>query len=81
MYRKIEPEIRKHKNDAAELFSDSFILMRMDGYASETGDILYVGDDYSELFSLAGTFDDPSQLLVVEGMTHRYSLGGFVVGT
>ena len=82
MYNKIEPALRMTRNEASERYPDSFILMRMDSMSlsNDVGTVLYVGDDGDELFSLAVNFDDPSLCGVVDGLNHRRSLGGIVVG-
>ena len=82
MYRKIEPALRMTRNEASERYPADFVLMRMDNMnlSNDVGTILYVGDDGDELFSLAVKLDDPSLCGVVDGLNHRCSLGGVVVG-
>ena len=82
MYKKIEPALRMTANEAAERYPDSFILMRMDSMSpsNDMGTALYLGDDGDELFALAMKFDDPTNCGVTEGLNHRRSLGGVVVG-
>jgi hypothetical protein len=83
MYRKIEPPLRMTKNEAAERFPDSYILIRLDTHIPSNcmGTVLYVGDDGDELFALARKLDDPTNCLVTEGLyvQGRYVLGGLVV--
>ena len=83
MYRKIEENQRMTSNEAAACYPDSFFIMRMDSMdiSNQMGTILYVGDDGDELFSLVMKFDDPSLCGVSEGLNHRRSLGGIVVGS
>ena len=82
MYEKIEGNKRMTANEASELYPDSFIVMRMDNMdiSSRIGTVLYIGDNDDELFSLVMKFEDPSLCGVVEGLNHRCSLGGIVVG-
>ena len=82
MYKKIEPALRMTANEASERYPDSFIIVQMDSrnLSNDMGSILYVGDDGDELFSLVMKLDDPSLYRVVEGLNHRCSLGGIVVG-
>ena len=82
MYRKIEPALRMTANEASAKYPDEFILMRMDSMnpSNDMGTVLYIGDDSDELFSLIMKLDDPSLCGVTEGMNHRRSLGGVVVG-
>jgi hypothetical protein len=44
------------------------------------GTILYIGDDGDALFAFAMKLDDPTNCGVKEGLNHRRSLGGVVVG-
>ena len=81
MYRRIDGDLRMTSNDAAAHFPDEFILIQRDSRDFNTvGAVLYVGDDDDELFSLMMKLDTPLGL-VVEGLNHRRSLGGIVVGT
>ncbi|MCL2047839.1 MAG: hypothetical protein FWG87_03835 [Defluviitaleaceae bacterium] len=82
MYRKIEPTLRMTATEASEKYADEFILMRMDSMnpSDDMGDILYIGDDGDELYSLVMKLDDRSNCGVVEGLNHMRSLGGIVVG-
>ena len=81
MYRKIEPPIRMTRNEASELYSDSFIIMQMDSMSlsDDVGTVLYVGDDQREIFALVVSLNQP-YCGVIEGLDHRRSLGGVVVG-
>jgi len=80
MYKKVDGTPRMHENEASELYPDSFIIMRMDDMVSQTGSVLYIGDTYKELLSLVMRFENPSHCGVIEGLNHRRSLGGVVVG-
>lgn len=79
MYKQIN-NLRMTDNEASERYPDSFIIMRMDGTSSQTGDVLYVGDDQSEMIYLLMKIEDSSFCGVIEGLNHRRSLGGVVVG-
>ena len=83
MYQQIEPALRMTSNEASERYPDRFVIMRMDSMnpSNDMGTVLYIGDDYNELFSLILEFDDFSNCGVVEGLYHTNSLGGIVVGT
>ena len=82
MYRKIEEYQHMTTNEASELYPDSFILMRMDSMdvSNHLGTILYVGDDDDELFSVLMGLEDSSLCGIIEGLEHRRSLGGLVIG-
>jgi len=82
MYRKIEPPIHMTANDASIQYPNDFILMQLDDNSiyDPAGLILYIGDDFDELFSMQVNL--PVSLgVVVEGLNHQRSLGGIVVGT
>ena len=82
MYRKIEPVVKMTANEASAQYPDEFIMMRMDSMSpsNDMGTVLYIGDDGDELFALVMKLDDPSLCGVTEGLNHRRSLGGVVVG-
>jgi hypothetical protein len=82
MIIKIEPAQRMASNEAAERYPDNYILMRMDSKnpSNDMGTVLYIGDDGDELFAFAMKLDDPNLCGVTEGLNHRRSLGGAVVG-
>ena len=81
MYKKINDDQRMTGDEACAKYPNDFILVRMDSMdLNIEGMIIYVGDDYGELFRLAGTLDDPSLCIVLEGLNHQRSLGGVVVG-
>jgi len=81
MYRKIEPPIRMTDNEASERFPDEFIVIQMDSMdlSDDVGTVLYVGDNRRELYRLIVSLNQPF-CGVVEGLNHRRSLGGVVVG-
>ena len=81
MYKKVEGNPHMTMHEASEYFPDSYILMQRDNrdIFDPAGSILYVGDDYDELFSLMMDTDTPLGL-VIEGLNHQRSLGGIVVG-
>ena len=83
MYKKIENSPRMTDNEACEAYPDSYILIQRDSQTtlSQSGIVLYVGDDDDELFSLQVRL--PVQFgIVIEGRNigRRLSLGGLVVG-
>jgi hypothetical protein len=69
-------------NEASERYPDSYIIIRLDSMSlsDHIGTVLYVGDDQDEIFSVLMALEDYSLCGVVEGQTHRRSLGGVVVG-
>ena len=82
MYRRIEPVRRMTTNEASEQYPDYYIIMRMEStsMSDEIGDVLYVGDNKRELFSIVMNLNDHAVCGVIEGLNHRRSLGGVVVG-
>ena len=86
MYRKIDPPIRLSGFEACEMFPDECVLVRADDRNpcnSGMVTVLFVGDDFYELFSLIKFFDDSNNCGVLEGanLKRRISLGGVVVET
>ena len=82
MYTRIDGDLRMTCNEASERYPDNYILIQRDNrdMFDPVGVVLYVGDDYDELFSIQ--VDTPVPLGVVcEGIHLQYSLGGIVVGT
>ena len=82
MYRKIEGSPRMTRNEATEHYPDNYILMQRDNRDTfdPSGIVLYVGDDFDELFSLQ--VDLPVSLgVVIEGIniSSRLTLGDLVV--
>jgi len=82
MYWNVESGLRMTENEASAQYPDSFIIMRMDSMdaSNQMGTVLFIGDDYDELASFIMSFDDPSNCGVIEGLNHRRSLGGVLVG-
>jgi hypothetical protein len=83
MYKKIENSLRMTDNEACQKYPDSYILIQRDNQSTleQTGVVLYVGDDFSELFALQVDLPIPFGV-VIEGrnISRRLSLGGIVVG-
>ena len=81
MYKKVENEPHMTMHEASERYPDSYILMQddNDGSLNPKGAVLYVGDNFDELFDLQVDLLVPHGL-VVEGLNHQRSLGGIVVG-
>ena len=79
MYRRVDETQFMTDNEACEYYPDSYIAVRWERMDSETGTILYVGDDMGELLSL---IVDRNEAFygIVEGLNLRRSLGGVVVG-
>jgi hypothetical protein len=69
-------------NDASARYPDSYIIMRWDSMnpSDDMGTVLYVGDNRREIYSLVMKLEDPTNCGVTEGLNHRRSLGGVVVG-
>ena len=80
MYHRIEEVLRMTNHEASERYPDFYILMQMDNMRSQSGAVLYIGDDQQELFSLLMSLDTP-YCGVIEGLNHQRSLGGIVVGS
>jgi len=82
MYTRVEGDLRMSCNEASDRYPDSYILIQRDNrdMFDPAGVVLYVGDDFNELFSLQVNLPVPLGI-VVEGATHRRSLGGVVIGT
>ena len=81
MYRQAEETIRNRRNVIYEMFPDNYCLVRKDNRRDmdPVCEVLYIGDDFSELFGLQVDMED-SHLVVVEGrnIMLRNSWGGFV---
>jgi len=82
MYKKIENSQRMTESEATERYPDKYILMQMDNRDTfdPSGIVLYVGDDFDELFSMQ--IDLPVRLgVVIEGIniSSRLTLGDLVV--
>ena len=81
MYTKIEPPLRMTSNDASVLYPDSYIVIQRDSMdlSDDVVTVLYVGDNERELYALIVSLNK-SLCGVSEGINHRRSLGGIVVG-
>jgi len=80
MYEIVSNNDRLTSNEASLLYPDSYFAMRKDSRTSDTGIVLFIGDNQSELFRLVLNLDDPMYCGVHEGSNLRRSLGGVVVG-
>ncbi|MDR2167053.1 MAG: hypothetical protein LBE35_04275 [Clostridiales bacterium] len=79
MYRKIDPPLHMTEIEASSRFPDEYILMQRDNRdLCSAGLVLYVGDDYMELFR-KGDQDNVPLALVIEGDHHWSYIGGVVV--
>ena len=81
MYKKIIECPHMTMHEASECYPDNYILMQRDNrdIFNPSGIILYIGDNYDELYSLMMKINVPLGL-VFEGLNHQRSLGGVVVG-
>ena len=81
MYQRVENYLHMSRDEASRRYPDSYLLMQRDNrdIFEPAGVILFIGDDYDELFSIMIESDIPLGV-VVEGANHRRSLGGVVVG-
>ena len=79
MYKRIDDNPRMTDNEASEHYPDSYVLVRWDSMYSETGTVVYVVDNMGELITLAYTLEE-SFYGIIEGLNHRRSLGGVVIG-
>ena len=82
MYRYVEENPRMTANEASAMYPNDFILIRCDErvLSNPTGTVLYIGNDYGELFRIGRGLENPSQCIVFEGLNHQRSMGGVVVG-
>jgi len=81
MYQRIEENRRMTENEACLQYPDHYILMQRDesDVFDPVGIVLFIGDNGDELFSLQVSLP-VSHGVVIEGLNHRRSLGGIVVG-
>ena len=82
MYQPVEERPRMTRNQAMEHYPNHYILMQRDNRDTfdPLGVVLYVGDDFDELFSLQ--VDLPVSLgVVIEGIniSSRLTLGDLVI--
>ena len=77
MYKKIENPRRMTFDEACREYPNEYILMRRESLnLNIEGMVLYVGDDYSELYRMAQKLEAPTFCIVLEGLNHQCSLGG-----
>ena len=79
MYETVN-NLRMTQIEASERYPNRYIAMRLDNMFSEMGEVLYIGDNQSELLRLILDLDDPTYCGVHEGLDIQRSLGGVVVG-
>ena len=82
MYKAVKERLKMTENQASEHYPNSYILMQRDNRDTfdPVGIVLYVGDDFDELFSLQ--VDLPVNLgIVIEGVniSSRLTLGDLVI--
>jgi len=80
MYREIHENARMTDVEASSRYPDCYIIIRMDSMDSDMGNVLYVGDNRSELSSLLSRLENPAFCGILEGTNHRRSLGGVLIG-
>ena len=80
MYERVDDNVRITSNEASLLYPNSYFAMRKESRTSDTGTVLFVGDDKSELIRLILNLDNPNFCGIHEGSNLRRSLGGVVVG-
>ena len=81
MYWKVEEDLHMTRSEVVERYPDNYVLIQRDNrdMYDPAGKVLYLGDNFDELFSLMMKTDVPLGL-VVEGLNHQRSLGGIAVG-
>ncbi|MDR2166996.1 MAG: hypothetical protein LBE35_03980 [Clostridiales bacterium] len=83
MYIKIEGSPKMTENEASLRYPDNYILMQKDNKNTNnpSGVVLYVGNNFSELFALQVDLSIPLGI-VIEGanLQRRLCLGGVIVG-
>ena len=79
MYQKVEDNQLMTDIEASTHYPDNYIIVRRDSMNSPKGMVLYVGDNMPELISLVMPQNEPF-CGIIEGLNHRRSLGGVVVG-
>jgi hypothetical protein len=65
--------------DAESIYPDSYILMRTDTLESDTGRVLFIGDERDELYKAMDTLLDDTNCVILEGLKRQLYLGGVVV--
>ena len=79
MYHRVDDNQRMTDIEASIHYPDNYIAVRWENMDSETGTVLYVGDDMSELLSLIIERNE-AFYGIIEGLNLQRSLGGVVVG-
>ena len=79
MYERVD-NVRMTDIEASVLYPDMYYAMRMDDRTGQTGTVLFIGDDQSELLRLILNLEDFTNCGVHEGVNLQNSLGGVVVG-
>ena len=79
MYRRVDEYQRMTNNEASENYPDNYIAVQRGSMDSDTGTVLYVGDNIGELITLIVERNEPF-CGIVEGLNLQRSLGGVVVG-
>ena len=79
MYQRVDDNRCMTDIEASVHYPDSYILVCWESMDSDTGTVLFVGDNMGELMSLVATQND-QYYGVVEGLNRQRSLGGVVVG-
>lgn len=82
MYRKVESSPKMSMHEASGHYPDDYILLQMedDFMLAPVGTVVYVGDDFSELFALQVDLPVPRGT-VFEGLNlqRRHSMGGIAL--
>ena len=79
MYEIVD-NLRMTENEASERYPNSYIAMRMDSRTSQTGIVLFIGDNQSELMRLILNLEDSTYCGINTGMNLICTLGGVVTG-
>ena len=78
MYKEINQ--RMTSVDASEKFPDSYIIMRMDGFESDIGTVLFTGKNKNELRAILRGLENQMFCGIIEGVNFgRNCIGGVVV--
>jgi hypothetical protein len=79
MVREIQSE-RMTSLDATEMYSNEYVLMRLDGRDTQpaTGTVLYAGEKEADLWAVFEKLDDKNYCGVFEGVNLMPSFGGTV---
>jgi hypothetical protein len=81
MYRKVEGNLRMKRSEAFARFPDHYMLVQKENrdLFDPLGTVLYIGDDYYELFALGNTLNLHLGI-VYEGNNLQNDLGGIELG-